>query len=150
MIGYPPVGFHFMVEFFLDGGPNGIDIGFQEVSGLAVELETEALVEGGENRFTHELPVRTKFQDLVLKRGLAPATSDVFKWVKESIESKKVKPVNIKVTLMNEEHDPLSEWEITNAYPKRWEVSAFNAEQSSAVIETLTLAYQYFTHERIF
>ena len=66
---YPPVGFHFKVEFVNLGNNN--DTRFQSVSGLNVEFETETFKEGGENRFEHKLPVRTKYPDLSLKRGIA-------------------------------------------------------------------------------
>ena len=61
---YPPWGFYYKVEFELSSEPN--DARFQSVSGLSVEYDTEEYKEGGENRFTHKLPVRTKFSDLVL------------------------------------------------------------------------------------
>jgi len=47
---YPPVGFHFKVEV-LGLPPNDFDVRFTEVSGLSVELATEEVAEGGENRF---------------------------------------------------------------------------------------------------
>ena len=63
---YPPVGFHFRVDFGI--APQGdLDGRFQEVSGLASELGSEEVVEGGENRFSHRLPGRAKFGNLVLK-----------------------------------------------------------------------------------
>ena len=65
---YPPWGFYYKVEFELSSEPN--DARFQSVSGLSVEYDTEEYKEGGENRFTHKLPVRTKYSDLVLKRGM--------------------------------------------------------------------------------
>lgn len=147
---YPPIGFHFRVDFYFQGEQHPVDIGFQDVNGLAVELETESFESGGENRFTHELPVRTKYQDLVLKRGLAPASSKVYAWMKNALESFVFEPVNLGVSLLNENHDPLATWYVANAYPKRWEVSNFNAEQNSIAIETITLVYQYFTQDRFF
>ena len=69
MAGYPPVGFHFRVEFGLDGAGDQ-DSRFQEVGGLSAELGTEELQEGGENRFVHRLPTLPKYGNLVLKRGL--------------------------------------------------------------------------------
>ncbi len=67
---YPPVGFHFRVEFDISG-VGKTDTYFREVSGLSMELEEETVVEGGENRFVQRLPVRAKYPDLILKRGLA-------------------------------------------------------------------------------
>ena len=61
-----PVGFHFKVEFTgIETTQN--DHQFQSVSGLSIDLETEEIAEGGENRFKHKIPVRTKFPNLVLK-----------------------------------------------------------------------------------
>ena len=144
---YPPVGFHFLVTFhLLPQTPE--DFRFQEVSGLSVELEMESYVEGGENRFTHQLPVRTRYQDITLKRGLAPLTSGLFLWTQGSLECFNFQPVNLNITLLNDRHAPTSSWFVANAIPKRWEISTFNAEQSSVVIETLTLSYQYYRSVR--
>jgi len=66
---YPPPGFHFKVEV-QDLPPNDDDVRFTEVGGLSVELSTEEVAEGGENRFIQKFPVRTKYPELVLKRGV--------------------------------------------------------------------------------
>src|SRR5690606_41130753 len=67
-LNYPQVGFHFLVVFELFPQlPN--DFRFQEVSGLTVSMEMETIKEGGENRFVHQLPVRSTYNALVLKRG---------------------------------------------------------------------------------
>lgn len=145
---YPPVGFHFSVVFQLLPAAPG-DIMFQEVSGLSVDMEMESYVEGGENRFTHQLPTRTRYSDLTLKRGIAPMSSGVFNWARNAIEFFHFQPVNLVVSLLNEAHTPIASWYVVNAIPKRWEVSAFNAEQSSVVIETITLSYQYFKNIRL-
>jgi phage tail-like protein len=138
---YPPVGFHFIVAFELFP-QSPLDVGFQEVSGLSVDLETEQYREGGENRFVHQLPVRTKYEDLVLKRGLLTA-SGVILWCQEAINNFIFKPINILVSLQDENHVPLNSWYIVNAFPKKWSVSSFNAQESSVVVESLTLGYQY-------
>ena len=70
----PPCGFYFRVEFVgIDGMEDDKEQRFQEVSGLSFEVETEELKEGGENRFVYKLPKRTKYPNLVLKRGLLRA-----------------------------------------------------------------------------
>ena len=139
---YPPSGFHFKVEF-LSKKFSANDIRFQEVSGLSVSVETENYTEGGENRFVHTLPVRTKYSNLELKRGLL-LDSEITEWVKSAIERFEFEPLNLIVTLLNEEHEPLASWNIVNAIPIEWSVDAFNAEQSKLVIESLKLSYQYY------
>jgi len=91
---YPPVGFHFKVEFVGIGNDN--DSRFQSVSGLNVEYDTEAYKEGGENRFEHKLPVRTKYPDLSLKRGML-TDSKVITWVLDALQNRKFTPAQLNV-----------------------------------------------------
>ena len=140
---YPPVGFHFRVEFDVAGASDA-DIRFREVSGLSMELEEESIIEGGENRFVQKLPVRAKYPDLILKRGMLP-DSAVAKWCRDAIQDLDIKPATVWVTLLNEQHEPLKTFNFVRAWPKKWQVSDFNAENSELAIESLELAYQYFT-----
>lgn len=139
---YPPVGFHFKVEFVGIGNDN--DVRFQAVSGLSIEFDTEAFKEGGENRFEHTLPVRTKYPDLSLKRGML-TDSKVIDWCLDAFQNRVFNPVHINIVLLNEEHQPLKTWNVYNAWPKKWSVSDLNAQDNSIVIETLDISYNYFT-----
>jgi phage tail-like protein len=139
---YPPVGFHFSVVFQLfPQTPN--DFRFQEVSGLEMEMETETYTEGGQNRFTWQLPKRTRYSDLVLKRGMFMGSGIVL-WCKNAFENFVFEPTNITVSLLNDEHIPVQAWYVVNAIPKKWSISNFNAQESSVVIESITLGYQFF------
>jgi len=140
---YPPVGFHFLVEF--EGlGSQEKDHEFQSVSGLSVDIETEEIAEGGENRFKHKLPVKTKYPNLTLKRGML-IDSEVIDWCRDAIENFSFKPVNLTVKLLNEEHQPLISWNVVHAFPVKWSVEDFNAEESKLVVESFELTYNYFT-----
>lgn len=143
---YPPVGFHFKVEI-LGLPPNDNDVRFTEVSGLSVEVATEEVAEGGENRFVQKYPSRAKYPELVLKRGLFPA-SEAMKWIRKCVEELSIEPRNVDVKLLNAEHQPLLTWHLIKAYPTKWAVSDLNAAQNAVVIETLQLYYQYFTVDR--
>lgn len=140
---YPPVGFHFLVEF--EGiGSQEKDHQFQSVAGLSVDIETEEIAEGGENRFKHKLPVKTKYPNLTLKRGIL-IDSAVIDWCRDAIENFSFKPVNLTIKLLNQEHQPLISWNVVHAYPVKWSVEDFNAEESKLVIENFELTYNYFT-----
>jgi phage tail-like protein len=143
---YPPVAFHFKVEV-LGLSPNEHDVRFTEVGGLSMEIGTEEIAEGGENRFTQKYPTRTKYPELVLKRGLL-TNSEVMKWIRRALEEQRVEPKNVDVKLLNEKHEPLLTWHVTNAYPTKWAVSDLNATSNAVVIETLQLSYQYFTLDK--
>ena len=139
---YPPVGFHFSVEF-TDLSSSEKDHQFQSVSGLTVDIETEEITEGGENRFKHKIPVRTKYPNLVLKRGLL-VDSTVIDWCKRAVENFDFQPIDLMVKLLNEKHEPLLSWNVVHAYPIKWAIADFNAEESKVVIETIELVYNYY------
>jgi len=140
---YPPSGFHFRVEF--GSFPAEDDSRFQEVSGLSAELGIEELVEGGENRFSHRLPTRAKYGNLILKRGLF-TDSGLISWCRNAIEHFEFSPETVNVTLLNENHKPVAEtYSFVNVWPLKWSVSDFKAQDNSLVIETLELAYQRFS-----
>lgn len=162
---YPAVGFHFRVTFSdykkADGSPvndpkDDCDARFQSVIGLSVEVETETKKEGGENRFEHVLPLRTKYPPLVLKRGLVKG-KDLRKWITgningiankahEATSERLISPRDIKIDLLGPETDEiLMSWNIVHAWPKKWSVSDLNAEQGSIIVESIELQYQYFT-----
>lgn len=139
---YPPWGFYYKVEFEGSSEPN--EANFQSASGLSVEYDTEEYKEGGENRFTHKLPVRTKYADLVLKRGMLTGSATV-QWFLDAFRERVFQPRTVTLTLMNEKSEPLRTWSLAHAVPRKWTVSDFNAAENSIVVETLELSYQYFT-----
>ncbi|MDO3641548.1 MAG: phage tail protein [Mucilaginibacter sp.] len=141
---YPPVGFHFKVTFSGIGDEN-IDSRFQNVSGLSMEMETEAKKEGGENRFEYALPVRAKFPALVLKRGLITKSQLLVNWCNNVFNNFIIEPKDLTVSLLNADHEPLLTWNVVQAWPKKWSLSDLNAEQNSIAIETFELQYQYYT-----
>lgn len=139
---YPPWGFYYKVEFECSKDAN--DVRFQTISGLSVEYDFESFKEGGENRFEHKLPGRTKYADMVLKRGML-TDSGLITWFMDAFQNRVFRPTNVTVILMNEHGEPLRTWKVASAVPKKWLVSDLNANESSLVIETLELTYRYFT-----
>ena len=143
---YPPTGFHFTVVFepsILGAYPGIPDIGFQEVTGLTSEITVEEYREGGENRFAHKFPNPANYTNIVLKRGVLIGSS-LTKWFKDCVENFNVVPFNLVITLQNELHLPLMAWNVTNAFPIKWEVSGMNAMESQVMVETVEMSYQYF------
>src|ERR1044072_2313715 len=142
---YPPVGFHFKVEFQFRAKKD-LDILFQSVSGLNNQMQTDTLREGGENRFEHVIPVRNKCTDLVLRRGLlSPGQSRITEWCQQAFNDFIFEPVDLLVTLLDEQHNPLMTWSVHRAWPKNWKIADLNADKGEVVIETFELNYNYFT-----
>jgi len=139
---YPPVGFHFAVilEMFPQTPQ---DFRFQSVSGLSVDIPTEAVAEGGEHRFKHQFPGIPNYGKLTLKRGFFQG-SFIEVWCRNAIENFEFDPKDMIITLLNDLHLPVAVWKVHKAYPVKVSISEFNAEQNTLVIETLELAYQYY------
>ena len=145
-INYPPVGFHFKVEF-QDLDKEGVDVRFQSVAGLSVDIQTESFKEGGEHRFEHVLPVRTKYNNLVLKRGLVPKDSELAQWCMDTLTGNLENTLETKmitVHLLEASRKPLKSWSFNNAWPVKWSVSDLNSMNNEIAIETLEFAYSNF------
>lgn len=147
---YPPACFHFKVELNgVDGADADSEQRFQEVSGLSVEVETETLNEGGENRFEYKLPKRAKYPNLILKRGLLKGSA-FLDWFKSAMNTYFIvavydfKPADITITLLDEADEPVAVWNVVQAYPLKWSMSDLRSSENAVVVESMELAYQYF------
>ena len=147
---YLAPAFYFSVVFLRNLGGLENDLreenSFTEVSGLAPEFELESVKEGGENRFTHQLPKRVKHPKLVLKRGRAPIDSALAQWCSETLEYglvSGVRPMDLSVRLLDEKGEPLRAWDVVNAFPVKWEVDGFNSTKNEIAIEKIELSYNF-------
>jgi len=147
---YLAPAFHFSVVFLrnlsgLDGDLRE-ENSFTEVSGLAPEFELDSVREGGENRFTHQLPKSVKHPKLVLKRGVARRNSALAQWCQETLEYglvSGVRPMDLSVRLLDEKGEPLRAWDVINAYPVKWETEGFKSTKNEIAIEIIELSYNF-------
>jgi len=146
---YPPVGFHFKVEFNLEGlSGEDREARFQEVVGFKKDLCVEEYKEGGENRFAHRFPLPASYTNLVLKRGVL-LNSKLIDWCFDAIDNFIFEPTDVMVTLLNEENNPVIAWNFVGAYPLKWSTTDLKAQDNSLLIESLELVYKYFTKEDV-
>ena len=116
----------------------------QEVSGLARDFETTEVVEGGENRFVHQLPEPAKHANLTLKRMVVPDDAPLVQWVRDKLEGDFTKPIaprEIDIALLDVNQTVQAQWIAANAYPVKWSIGNFDAMKNELAIETLELAY---------
>lgn len=160
-----PLGFCFRVEIegkkadgqAPDSGQgqsiSNITLDFQSVSGLNREIVTESFREGGQLH-DYALPTKVQYSDIVLKRGLwikgTGAHDALHLWLKAHESNFLVEPRNVIIKLLrprlaDKNSTVLFTWNVKNAWPKKWSVSDFNAEENQVVIETLELHYDSFT-----
>ena len=140
---YPPVGVPLQGRGARPAAHDD-DVRFTEVGGLSMEMGTEEVPEGGENRFVQKYPVRAKYPELVLKRGLLGARR-CSNGSAHASTTTSIVPKDVDVKLLNDEHQPLMTWHLVKAYPTKWALTDLNATGNSVAVETLQLFYQYFT-----
>lgn len=143
---YPPAAFNFSVRLL--NCNHALDSAFQEVSGISSQMETVTLVEGGENRFVHQLPKSMKASRAVLKRGIAPASSLLVGWCKDVLEGglgKRIEPATLLVNLCDASGHPVRSWALYEAWPAQWDVEAFSAQRNEVAVEKIEFCYAYAT-----
>ena len=145
---YPPPGFCFTVLVAGVGAPLQLsslsDAAFQEASGLEARIETEAVPEGGENRYVHQLPGRTKSPNLVLRRGYVTRPSFLSEWAEQTVGanlSGRILTQTLVVMLLGSERLPLVAWRLDRAYPVRWTTGPFDSQKNEVLTEVLEFCY---------
>ena len=110
---------------------------FTECSGLTVEREVIPHPEGGVNNYVHQLPGPISYSKLTLKRGLADNV--LWDWFHAGWYDGKVERRHVTVTLLNPDHTEARHWDMTNAYPVRWNGPDFQTDSVQVGVETLEL-----------
>jgi phage tail-like protein len=133
----PLVGYHFFVE--VQGKLLGA---FREATGLTSEsekIEYKASGPKGEE-ITVTQPGRTKYPDIVLKRGMT-SNMDMWSWRKD-IEDGKFKDAkkNGSIVLYDQAHSEIARWNFENGWPTKVEGPSLNSANNEVAVESLTLA----------
>jgi phage tail-like protein len=135
----PLVGFYFAVE--IDKKPVA---NFSEVTGLGGEIEVEEYKEGGMNEFVYKLPKITKYNNLVLKRGMTKSM-ELYDWFNE-VASGTVRKKEVAIHLKDFETDSDHRvWRFVKAFPVKLSSTDLNSQSSTILIETLELVHRGIT-----
>lgn len=133
----PYHGFRFRVEIM------GLIVGgFAEITGFQIETQVEEYREGGLNDHLHRLPKETKYQNLVLKRGLTDSEI-LWKWHQE-VTMGKIERRTVNVILMDSLGQETWRLGFEKAYPVKWSGTEFKADNNGVSFETLELAHHGF------
>ena len=114
---------------------------FSECTGLQAEIEIFEWEEGGLNEYKHRLPGRTKYPNLVLKRGIV--TKALWDWFYDCVQGKVVRSGLSVILNGYAGADPLR-WDIIEAVPVKWVGPNFKSGANEAAVETLELAHHGF------
>ena len=137
----PYGSFNFRVDLGT-GDTESVLAGFQEVSGLNIEVTMQEYRNGNEktNR-VRKVSGMYKVGDITLKRGLIGAL-DLYQWILDVRNGNQEAARNVTIVQLDESREnEIVTWRLVNARPMRYNGPALNAKASSDVaIEELVLS----------
>lgn len=132
---------------------DGVEIGmFSAVSGLQLSIQTEDLVEGGQNGFTRKLPGRMDWPNIVMTRGLIKS-DNLFDWLSKTsgegfaAAGNKLKRCTGAITALASDGSRLRAWNLAGCFPVRWKGPEFNVTSNDTLSEELEIAHEGFRSE---
>ena len=141
MAEYPLVSLHFQVQW------GGTRMGFTEVSGLTIETTVIEYREGSSPVYSSiKMPGIQKYSNITLKRGIVKGDNEFFNWL-NTTKLNTVERRDIIISLLNENHEPVVNWKVRNAFPVKIECSSLKATGNEVAIETLEIAHEGLTLE---
>ena len=142
---YPLTGFHFSVEW----NPNDQEnVSFSEVTGLNGSTTAIEYREGSDKEYTTlKMPGLRKYGNITLKRGSMATDNGFFTWF-NTVNNNTVERRDIKIMLLNENHEAVVTWNVKNAFPVKYDAGSLSASKGEVLIESVELACESFTVER--
>ena len=131
---YPYPSFRFRIEI---GGITVAQV--SDVTGLQIETETEPFEEGGVNDFVYQLPKRTKYQNITLKRGITDL-DEMWKWYQSVVIGKFVRK-NGSIVLMDAAGEDKWCWNFHGAFPVKWTGPDLKSDGNTVAFESIELAH---------
>ena len=115
----------------------GMQIAFSKVSSIEISMETEVLIEGGENYFVHSLSKPPSAEKtLRFERGVTGSTDCL--WVGASYKS-------IMIMVLDQKRKIRKIYIAYNAILKKRSFSDLNAMSGEVFVESLEFIYGYLT-----
>lgn len=138
---YPLSKFYFEVDW------GGTKVGFQEVSGLNIEVDPIEYRQGASPDFSKiKMPGMAKFPNITLKRGSFKGDNEYQEWLR-TINLNTVDRRSITISLLDETGSPAITWKVKNAFPVKLQSTDLKAEGNEVAVETLEIAHEGLTIE---
>ncbi|MCX8208003.1 MAG: phage tail protein [Methanothrix sp.] len=127
-------GFNFKVE--IEGVTQGA---FRNVEGL--DSETEVIeFQDGDDIILRKRPGRTKYSNIVLKRGYV-ASDELWQWRKKVIEGK-VERKSGSIILCADDGSEITRYNFFEAWPCKWKGFTLDGKGNDVTVEELELAVE--------
>lgn len=134
--------FNFIVDLNVDGqNPETTLGGFQEVSGLGIEITVAEYRNGSEpDNAPRKVTGTYKVPDVTLKRGVV-GMLELYKWVDEVRNGSQDQLHNATIQLKSEDHETTAmTWTLFNARPIKYTGPTLSGKGTDVAIEELVLA----------
>ncbi len=138
----PYVQFNFLVDLGT-GSTEGPDAGFQEISGIGMEV-TVAEYRNGNSKENSVMKVTglNKSTDVTLKRGVIGSLS-LYNWLNQIRNGDQNAMRNVVIHLQNEDHTQIVQtWKLMRARIIKNTSGTLNAKGTDVAMEELVLAYE--------
>ncbi len=138
----PYVQFNFLVDLG-SGTTEGAEAGFQEVSGVGMEV-TVSEYRNGNSRENSVMKITglNKSTDVTLKRGVIGSLS-LYNWLNQIRNGDQTALRTVTVQLQNEDHSAIVQtWKLLRARIVKHTSGPFNAKGTDVAMEELVLAYE--------
>lgn len=137
----PYGAFNFLVDLGT-GDTESVRAGFQEVTGLNVEM-TQAEYRNGNEKVNHVRKISGMYKvgDVTFKRGLIGAT-DLYEWIDQTRKGDRTGLRSVTITVQDEAHEgAVMTWRLTRARPMRYTSPGLNGKGGTDVaIEELVVS----------
>jgi phage tail-like protein len=132
--------FNYLVDLGT-GDTESPQAGFQEVSGLGMEITVAEYRAGNEkDNAPRKITGTYKVPDVTLKRGVI-GSLDLYDWLDQVRAGAQNALRTVTVQLQNEDHSSVvQEWKLANARPIKYTGPSLNAKGTDVAIEELVLA----------
>jgi phage tail-like protein len=138
----PYVQFNFLVDLGT-GNTEGADAGFQEVSGIGMEVTVAEYRNGNEKEnAVRKITGLNKATDVTLKRGVIGSLS-LYNWLNQIRNGDQNAMRNVTIQLQNEDHSEVVQtWKLMRARIIKHTSGPMNAKGTDVAMEELVLAYE--------
>ncbi len=138
----PYVQFNFLVDLGT-GNTEGADAGFQEISGIGMEVTVAEYRNGNEKENSvRKITGLNKSTDVTLKRGVIGSLS-LYKWLDQIRNGDQSALRNVVIQLQSEDHTAVvMTWKLIRARIIKHTSGPLNAKGTDVAMEELTLAYE--------
>ena len=138
----PYVQFNFLVDLG-DGVTDGPEAGFQEVSGIGMEVTVSEYRNGNEKEnAVRKITGMNKATDVTMKRGVI-GSLNLYRWLNQIRNGDQAALLTVQIHLQNEDHTQIVQtWRLLRARIIKHTSGPMNGKGTDVAMEELVLAYE--------